>query len=107
MVAFPQGLLQAHVFIAHLLDVKLFVDNQLHLSHGEGFQHIVAGAGFHCVHGSFNAAIGGHHNERQSGIQALPFLQKLKTIHARQLQVRHHKVHRCFAQMLQSAFSVA
>jgi hypothetical protein len=106
VVALAQRLSEPLVFFTHLLDVKLFVDHQLHLCHGKRLQHVVAGACLHGIHGGFNRSICGHYHKRQCRVQALPFLQKLQPVHAGELEVCQHQINAVLAQAGQPFFRV-
>src|SRR6185312_11647051 len=110
VVALAQRLAQCFpkrpVLLAHLLHVKLFLDYQLHLGHGERLQYVVAGASLHGLHGGFHRTVGCHHDNGNRWIKLFCLLEKIQAVHSRELQVGKNQVNGILVQESQAGLGV-
>ncbi len=106
-VLLPKGFAKRAVLLAQAGVIELLVNHHPHLGERERLEDVVAGAGFHRLHSSFNRPECGHDDNRQRGILLLGGLQKFEPVDAREFQVGEDEVNRFGSEQLQSRFGVA
>ncbi len=99
--------MQVAVFGQQALPLEGLGHRQLDFVGFEGLGDVVVSPGAQRLYGAFDGAIGGDHDDRQSGIEGLDFLEQFQAVHARHLNVGDHQVEIFSADVLQGLITRA
>ena len=106
LIALLQRFAQRSILDPQALHIQFLVHHHAHFVERKRLQNVVAGARFHGLDRGLDGPERGHDDDRHRGLEAFHRLQKIQSIHARQLEIGDHQVDRTALQQLQAGFGV-
>jgi len=105
-VAAAQRLAQVAIFFAQGVGGQLLADDENELGERKRFEDVIAGARLHGVDGGLDGAVGGHHDDRNAGVDTFERVEKFEAGHAGELEIGDDDIGGVLAEDLQGGFGV-